>query len=74
MFDIGFSEWIVIAVAILVAVGPRDIPDVMFRFGRLMRRVKIFLSGVRDQYADIMHDAEVEHYRKKYVNPDDRAD
>lgn len=74
MFDIGLSEWVVIAGAVLVAVGPRDIPDVMFRMGRFARRIKMFLSGVRDQYADIMHEAEVDHYRKKYGQSDDRRD
>ena len=74
MFDIGFSELLVIGVAALIAIGPKDLPDVLFRLGRVTRRVKIFLGGIRDQYADIMHEAEVEHYRKQYVNPDDRKD
>ena len=74
MFDIGFSELLVIGVAALIAIGPKDLPDVLFRLGRVTRRVKIFLGGIRDQYADIMHESEVEHYRKQYVNPDDRKD
>lgn len=66
MFDVGFSEIILIAIAILIAVGPDDLPDILFRFGRLVRRVRMMMNNVRDQYSDIMHDAEMAHYRKEF--------
>ena len=70
MFDLGFSEIILIAVVALVAVGPEDLPGILFRTGRFMRQVRMFMNGVRDQYADIMHEAEVEHYRKQFTARD----
>lgn len=65
MFDVGFSEILLIAIAALVAIGPKDLPDMLFRLGRLTRQAKMFMNGVRNQYADIMHEAEVTHYRKE---------
>jgi len=65
MFDVGFSEILLIAVVALVAIGPEDLPEMLFRFGRLMRQLKIFLGGIRDQYSDIMHEAEMQHYRRQ---------
>lgn len=65
MFDIGISELLLIAVVALIAVGPQDLPGLLFRLGRFTRQVKIFLGGIRDQYSEIMHEAEVEHYRKE---------
>lgn len=66
MFDIGFSEVLLIAIAALVAIGPKDMPQILFRFGRFARQIRIFVNGFRDQYAEIMHDVEVDHYRKQY--------
>lgn len=65
MFDIGFSELLLVAIAALIAIGPKDLPDMLFRLGRFTRQVKMFLNGVRNEYADIMHEAEVNHYRKQ---------
>lgn len=66
MFNIGFSELLLIAVAALVAIGPKDLPQILFRFGRLMRQGRLIFNRFRDEYAEIMHDIEVEHYRQKY--------
>jgi hypothetical protein len=32
----------------------------------MTRRAKIFLGGIRDQFSDVMHEAEVTHYRKQF--------
>jgi sec-independent protein translocase protein TatB len=65
MFDIGFSEILLVAVAALIAIGPKDLPEMLFKFGRFMRQVRIFVGDIRNQYSDIMHEAEVNHYRKQ---------
>jgi sec-independent protein translocase protein TatB len=65
MFDIGLSEILLIAVVAIVAIGPEDMPEALFRFGRFIRQVKIFLSGLQNQYSEIMHEAELQHYRRE---------
>ncbi len=74
MFDIGFSEILLIAVVALLAIGPKDLPDILFRFGRLVRRAKILLGGIRDQFSDVMHEAEITHYRKQFGVEEDEDD
>ena len=77
MFDIGFSELLLIAVVAIIAIGPEDMPEAMFRVGRFIRQVKIFLGGIQNQYSEIMHDAEMAHYRKKLnaeITPEAQAD
>lgn len=66
MFEIGASEILLIAIVALIAIGPQDLPEILFRLGRLMRRVRMTLNGLRDQYSEIMHDAELNHYRKEF--------
>jgi sec-independent protein translocase protein TatB len=72
MFDIGFSEILLVAIAALIAVGPKDLPEMLFKLGRFARRIKMFMNGIRNEYADIMHEAEVEHYRKQINLTEDK--
>lgn len=69
MFDIGFSELVLIAVVALVAIGPEDLPEMLFKLGRAVRQGKMFIGNIRNQYAEIMHEAEVAHYRKQLNLP-----
>lgn len=61
MFDVGFSEMMVIAVVALVVIGPERLPRVArtlgFWFGRLQRYVN-------DVKADISREVELEDLRK----------
>lgn len=66
MFDVGFSEVLLVGIAALIAIAPKDLPDMLFRLGRFVRQVKMYTNSIRNQYADIMHEAEVEHYRKQF--------
>lgn len=70
MFDVGFSELFLIAVVAIIAIGPEDLPEALFRLGRFTRQVKMFMGGIRDQYSEIMHEAEMAHYRKKIEQDD----
>lgn len=67
MFDIGLSEILLIAIVALIAIGPEDLPEVLFKLGRLTRQISIFVNGIRNQYSEIMHEAELEHYRKNLM-------
>ena len=49
MFGIGWSELIVIGLALLVFVGPKDLPRLMNRFGRLMRELSQASRDLRNQ-------------------------
>lgn len=66
MFEIGASEILLIAIVALIAIGPQDLPDILFRLGRLARRARMMMNGLRDQYSEIMHEAELNHYRKEF--------
>lgn len=66
MFEIGASEILLIAIVALIAIGPQDLPDILFRLGRLVRRFRMMTNGLRDQYSEIMHEAELNHYRKQF--------
>ena len=61
MFDIGFSEMIVIAIVALVVIGPERLPKVARTAGHLLGRLQRYVSTVK---ADIHREMQLEELRK----------
>lgn len=49
MFGIGWSELLVIALAVLIFLGPKDLPRLLNRLGRLMREFQAAGRELRNQ-------------------------
>lgn len=58
MFDIGWTELLLIGVLILFMFGPEDIPKIMYNFGKLIRRFKYMRYALSSQFEDFMQTAE----------------
>jgi sec-independent protein translocase protein TatB len=61
MFDIGFSELMVIGVVALIVVGPERLPRVARTLGHLAGRLQRYVSDVK---ADINREIELEDLKK----------
>lgn len=61
MFEIGFSEIVVIMVVALVVLGPERLPQVARTLGHLWGRAQRYIHGVR---ADIERDMQMDELRK----------
>jgi sec-independent protein translocase protein TatB len=61
MFDIGFSEIVVIMVVALIVIGPEKLPKVARTLGLLFGRAQRYVNGVR---ADIERDMQLDEVRK----------
>src|SRR4051794_27644818 len=61
MFDIGFSELLVIGVVALIVIGPEKLPRVARTVGVLAGRLQRYVSDVK---ADINREVELEELRK----------
>ena len=61
MFDIGFSELLVIGVVALIVIGPEKLPRVARTVGHLAGRLQRYVSDVK---ADINREIELEELRK----------
>ena len=64
MFDIGWSELLVIAVVAIVVVGPKDLPRLMRTFGHYMGKVRRMASDFQRQFEDAVRDSELDEVRK----------
>src|SRR3954464_15225175 len=60
MFDIGFSELMVIAVGALIVIGPERLPKVARTLGHLFGRLQRYVNDVK---ADINREMELEELR-----------
>src|SRR5262245_64202898 len=61
MFDIGFSELLVIALVALIVIGPERLPRVARTIGHLVGRMQRYVNDVK---ADINREIELEELRK----------
>jgi sec-independent protein translocase protein TatB len=61
MFDIGFSEIVVIAVVALVVLGPEKLPKTARTLGHLFGRLQRYVNDVK---SDISREMELEELRK----------
>jgi Tat protein translocase TatB subunit len=66
MFEIGFSEIILIAIVALLVTNPKDLPNIMFKAGRFFRQIRMIMGRVTNSISDVMHELEVESYRQQY--------
>jgi sec-independent protein translocase protein TatB len=61
MFDIGFSELLVIGVVALIVIGPEKLPRVARTIGHLAGRLQRYVADVK---ADINREIELDELRK----------
>jgi sec-independent protein translocase protein TatB len=61
MFDVGFSELMVIAVVALIVIGPERLPKVARTLGHLVGRLQRYVNDVK---ADINREIELDELRK----------
>ncbi|MCL2645339.1 MAG: Sec-independent protein translocase protein TatB, partial [Betaproteobacteria bacterium] len=61
MFDLGFSQLIVIAVVLLIVVGPERLPGVARTAGHLFGRVQRYITDVK---ADIKREMQLDELKK----------
>ena len=65
MFDIGFSELLLIAVVALIVIGPERLPKVARTLGHLFGRMQRYVNDVK---ADISREMELDELRKLQAN------
>ena len=61
MFDIGFSEIVVIAVVALIVIGPERLPKAARTMGHIFGRLQRYVNDVK---ADINREIELDELRK----------
>jgi len=58
MFEIGWSELLVIAVVAIIVVGPKDLPRMLRTFGGFLGKARRMAFDVQRQFNDVLREAE----------------
>ena len=72
MFDIGYSELLLIAVVALVVIGPKDLPNVMRTVGKWVGKARGMARHFRSGIDTMMREAELEEMEKKWREDNER--
>ena len=73
MFDIGWSELVVIAVVALIAIGPKELPGVLRTVGQYMGKIRRMASEFQGQFQEAMREAEMADIKKSVDEMTDAA-
>ncbi|MGL3605725.1 Sec-independent protein translocase protein TatB [Rhizobium sp. G187] len=64
MLDIGWTELLVIAVILIVVVGPKDLPPMIRAFGKMTKRLRQTAGEFRSQFDEALREAELDDLKK----------
>jgi sec-independent protein translocase protein TatB len=66
MFDIGWSELVVIGVVALIAIGPKELPGVLRMVGQWAGKARRMASEFQGQFNEAMREAEMADIKKQF--------
>jgi sec-independent protein translocase protein TatB len=64
MFDIGWTELVVIAVVAIVVIGPKDLPRAMRTVGQFTGKLKRMAREFQGQFNEAIREAELDDVKK----------
>jgi len=65
MFDISWTEFLLIGVVALIFIGPKELPAVMRTMGQWTRKVRGMATEFQNQFQEAMREAEMADLKKQ---------
>src|SRR5690606_21948331 len=65
MFDIGWSELLLIGIAAIIVIGPKDLPRAMRQAGRWVATVRRLAGDFQGQVNEAMRETELDEFRRE---------
>ncbi|MGB6536835.1 MAG: Sec-independent protein translocase protein TatB [Xanthobacteraceae bacterium] len=65
MFDISWSEFLLVGIVALIVIGPKELPAVMRMVGHWTRKVRGMASEFQNQFQEAMREAEMTDLKKE---------
>ena len=66
MFNIGWSEYLIIAVVALIAIGPKELPGVLRMVGQWVAKARKMAVEFQGQFQEAMREAEMADLKKSF--------
>lgn len=64
MFDIGWSELLIVGAIALIVIGPRDLPRTLRAIGQMTAKVRRMAGEFQGQFNEAMREAELDEIRR----------
>jgi sec-independent protein translocase protein TatB len=65
MFDISWTEFLLIGIVALVFIGPKELPGVMRTLGQYTRKIRRMAADFQNQFQEAMREAEMADLKKQ---------
>src|ERR1700739_1239871 len=65
MFDISWTEFLLIGVVALIFIGPKELPAVLRTLGQWTRRIRSMAADFHNQFQEAMREAEMADLKQK---------
>lgn len=66
MLDIGWPELLIVAVVLIIVVGPKDLPPMLRAFGRTTTKLRSMAAEFRGQFDEALREAELDDVKKTF--------
>ncbi|MDO9415348.1 Sec-independent protein translocase protein TatB [Pararhizobium sp.] len=63
MLDIGWTELVVIAIVLIIVVGPKDLPPMLRAFGKMATKLRGMAGDFRQQFDEALKEADLDEVR-----------
>ena len=67
MLDFAWSELLVVIIVAVIVIGPKQLPEVLYGLGRIVRRLQYMKFALSKQFEDFMEQSdlnEIRHFKK----------
>lgn len=68
MFDLGWTEMLLVAAVAIIVVGPKDLPRLMRTIGQFVSKARGMASELQSQFMDIANQSELDEIRKSVTD------
>src|SRR6202035_1471345 len=65
MFDLSWSELLLIGIVALIFIGPKELPGVLRTLGQWMSKIRRMAGDFQNQFHDAMREAELADLKKE---------
>ncbi len=65
MFDISWTEFLLIGIVALIVIGPKELPGVLRTLGQYTRKVRGMAAEFQNQFQEAMREAEMADLKKQ---------
>jgi sec-independent protein translocase protein TatB len=65
MFDISWTEFLLIGIVALIVIGPKELPAVMRALGQWTRKIRSLAADFQNQFHEAMREAEMADLKKQ---------